>query len=488
MKISLKSIYLLLLLISTASFQSCRDDVVANPADGNEMTNGEDHQFVTLRISPISTGNFVTSNVVEMIRTLRIIMLNEVEDTATGNKDTYIEFNRLIDFQQGEEFSGPGENASSFRYIFSRATVPGIKKFYLIANEASVPEVNFQTENQLPDGLSPSMKLSDFLNHYTMDSIPGLIHPDIPTGTGGPSGQEFEAMFKSLYFTPEYKNESVDGKDAIFLPYTAFYEGFEIKPAYETDGNKTNFIDADMYLVPAATKFRFEFRNFRDYEVTVDQISISGIASDMFLLPHVNTSDSIKNFKDSDNVSREMYWVDWLALVSKISQQYGSPSNNSEFNKLWGWISDYDVPQTAYSDEENSDIIDFADLYIQTISIDPFSDDTGLPGTTQVGVFYLPECRNLVMIEEEGPDGELTGNKIEAQQYELTFHFTSEGDGTEATRSSKIGNLGSLFRNTSVLIVVSMTNWNDDGAYAEIRPWDEHTTNGYLTEEEEFKE
>ena len=211
MKFFLKKTILVNLIAGFLTFTSCRSDEPGN-VEESQVSNVP---RVTMTVNTVSLGS-VNEGVIEKIRTLRIIMVTEVEleDNSTVS---YVELNRLVDFQNSPSFSGPGEYATNFRYVFTRPTVPGIKKFYLIANESSVGNVNFQTEEDLPEGISNGMNLSDFLAYYKPNYIPGYEEiPGLENGEGEPRGVEFESLINCLYYTPEFVTE--DEGASIYLP------------------------------------------------------------------------------------------------------------------------------------------------------------------------------------------------------------------------------------------------------------------------------
>lgn len=86
---------------------------------------------------------------------------------------------------------------------------------------------------------------------------------------------------------------------------------------------------------------------------------------------------------------------------------------------------------------------------------------------------------------EKAEDAQGNPVYIKSQSYGLNFEISGKGtDDTHYTEQKiKIENLSSLFRNTHVIINVSMRHWNDVGAYAEIVDWSVHNMNGYLEEE-----
>lgn len=468
---------------------SCNTDRI----EGVISNRDDDTPKITLRISPVSTGT-VSNEVTEMIKTLRIIMLNEVTDEA-GQTKSYVEFNNFIDFQGDPDnpghFSGPGEIASTFRYIFTRHTVPGTKKFYLIANEGMVPEINFELEDgeTLPNGINAGMSLKTFLDTYTADYIPDLIHPDITPGEGGPSGMEFESLINSIYYTPQFNiEEDSQGDNVIFLPYTAYYS-YDILAPETSEADNPHHLSTSIYLVPAATKFRFQFRNYREAPVIIPSLTISGIASDMYLFAHLTDNNELyKNYGGS-----KVWWTDWLAYLSKDSQALTDATENGVFNTRYGWISNFQIPATAYPEETSGEYDgETRNGVFQIInemnSIEVPGNTTsdpilGPPGVALSDYFYFPESRNMVQQEIFDENGGSLG-PINVQRYWMTITMKGTEIGSpQDIRDAQIGNLGSMFRDTYTLITITMRDAKDVGAYAQIQNWSVTHTYGNVIED-----
>lgn len=493
-----------LLTAGMLTMMSCRHDEISMSDDPIDSYTGP---RVILTISPIDIGAGVDEDIIEKIRTLRIIMISEQPD-ETGTTASYVELNRYIDFENSPEFTGPGEYARYFRYVFTRPTLAGVKKFYLIANEASVTPISFQTEDQLPQGVSDGMNLSDFLNLYTPNEIPGFENiPGMSNGEGEPSGEEFETLLNSIYYAPEFEVTSVTEDDddstagvtpgqQIFLPYSSFYT-FEVSdPAVENpDAPPVNVLNENIYLVPAANKFIFKFRNYRPDELTIESFRLSGMADEMFLFAQVNQGDQVKQL---NKVS--LWWVNWLAAVSQLSYPENSMSHpdgteNEVFNQTYGWISDFNVPTTAFNPdrdatinmEERKGVYEFITEGTWNVDSRDMSQpvNSASPGEAQTGYFYMPESRNLVTTAIYDNEGNDTGETREVERYYLTMtmHDASYGSQT-VTKDTPIGNLGSMFRNNNTLITVTLRDANDVGAYAMPVPWAEKHSYGNVIEEE----
>lgn len=486
-------------------FSSCIRDTLSEceiQADSATDTRAR----MTLNLVPLSLGT-ANADVTEMIKSLRVIIINEttLED---GTTERYVEYNQYFNFsgdpENGDMFSGPGEPAAGFRYIITRNTVPGLKKFYLVANETSVNSVNFQTTTALPEGIEAGMTLHDFLDFYSEDYIADLDYPHGAPQAGAPKGTEFETLVNSLYYTPEFlqqqkqtgvmdeEGETPVYKYEIFLPYTSYYTYSLISKEQLEAGEQgsLNMLDGVMYLIPAATKFRFKFQNYRDQDVEIPSLFISGLASDMYLFAQVDLSkEGEKTFN-----GKKMWWVDWLAAVALESQKpdYDDKTSNDIFNSRVGWINNFTVPASAYPSatmgeyegEERPGMIQLVQNENFTVphrvSGDPV---TGVPGTSWTGYFYFPESRNMVKQNVTDENGNVV-SQIDVQRYNLTITMKETLlDAESAVRDTPIGNLGSMFRDTNTLITIVMRDSKDVGAYAQIEPWSVTHTNGNVIED-----
>lgn len=488
---------------------SCIYDDIEADVDGGDMLSAMPR--IALNISPVSLGP-VNADVTEMIGSLRVIIVSEVTDKVTDEttgevtetKTSYVEYNEYFDFtgkQGGDMFSGPGEAANTFRYIITRNTVPGLKKLYLIANENMVSPINFQDVETFPKGVANNMKLHDFLNLYKADYIPNLAYPDPETvpAEGEPKGAEFEQLVNAIYYTPEFKQTDLElstgSRKVIFLPYTSHYEYALASKADIESGQANgavNILDATAYLVPCATKFRFQFQNYRENSVVINSLELSGMATDMYLFAQVYGDDlNKKKFGAQSN----LWWVDWLAQVSAASQNVWDPEDNMAFNSSYGWINLYNVPTSAI--EYDPDLTD-QDNATENGIVELIPDDTpwnvggrapnsnpvtGTPGTFETGYFYFPESRYMVKFPVYNENGDQVGNQMR-QAYYLTLDMLGgEMGGQPTVKSTQIANLGSMFRNTKAYITIRLRDAGDVGAYAELQPWDESHTNGTVLEE-----
>lgn len=444
---------------------SCINEEIIEEVPGHEIY--KDKPFVSLRISPMSIGSAVNNGVSEKIRTLRIIMLNE------SSNESYVELNKLIDFTSGGTFEGSGENAANFSYLFTRATVPGVKKFYIIANEASINSVSFALAEgeTLPNGLTEGMSLSDLLNNYTADYVPGLAeilednYDGPPSIVFGPRGLEFQKIMNEVYFEANY----VINDGTVFLPYTCFYDNLSVGLDDDSSEN-VSFIDKKMYLVPAATKFDFEFVNYRKANVQIDKFELTNVNNKMFLNAQVGETDQTKNFGGED-----MWWIDWLAMCSSESQL---AEDTGLFNEMWGWISDYSIP------EETPLMKTLSPSNVDNPWIVGALVDKDNPENLHLGPYYYPESINMVTKSVYNPDKNIFEDK-EMQAYYLTFYVHEEEvERVFKTDPMEIDTLNALFRATHVVVTVNMYESQVE-IYVELAPWVPKQFQGYVEPEED---
>lgn len=488
-------------LASALCLVACRNEDM--PEQENEPFTRNESPRISLNIIPLTLGT-ASADVTEMIKSIRVIILNEVA-LPEGGTECYVEYNQYFNFQgdpeKGDMFSGPGEAASHFRWIITRNTVPGLKKFYLIANETMVEGINFQTDSELPEGVSAGMTLHDFLELYGEDYIADLDYPLLAPEKDDPKGAEFEELVNCLYYTPNFQQQEQklsDGtsRNVIFLPYTSHYQVALASRDDIESGNAEgaiNMLNGEMFLVPAATKIRFKFQNYRPDPVTIPSFKLGGMASDMFLFAQVGSVEGKDLYKDF-GAQKNLWWVDWLAKVSEASYSYPEPEDNLAFSTAFGWINDYSVPEDAFDYDPEGDIMDNTQIQgvIELVEDPEEPWEVGArnstnalqdPGEFSTGYFYLPESRFMVTVDVVNDQGEFTGTQ-DIQAYYLKLHMISGSDGTlSAVKDTQIGNLGSMFRNTNTFITIKMRDALDVGAYAQIEDWEESHTNGTVLED-----
>lgn len=419
-------------------FVSCGDG--DNPED-NGVDGIDQRPFVTLHISPVTrSASLSETKVVEKIKTLRIIMLS----------DSYIEVNRLIDFTDYDS-SGEGENVDLFSYMFVHPTVPGKKKFYLIANEGEV------------EGLSET------LNRYEEETV-----PEEGNNSASGNGNTFETVMSTFSFTPEYKiNDGV-----VHLPYTAIYEGSDLVIGEEISAGGINFIDKKMYLVPVANKFTIKFENFRRFDAEISGMSLWKADSDNYLYAILDNREKTKKFNGED-----LYWIDWMAAVAEESN---ITSDNSGFNTAAGYITNFEIPNTStlteisFETKENDKIV-------------PHDPDRFKAGVKVYGPYYVPESINTEEVPTDPEDDSVTNTIPDSShKYYLKLSLRNNDEkldkpGEPYDVSLRLNNVKSLFRGNHVVINVKMTE-DQLEIYAEIAPWVVSSFQGYAQETDDDEE
>lgn len=229
----------------------------------------------------------------------------------------------------------------------------------------------------------------------------GAFFGKYPEGTGG-----FENAVRGLYFNPVYW----DSAEEEFLPIPMSSE-------YELEMGKGS-VERTFYVVRVATKFTINFENWRDEDVIVSGLRIKSHADRNYLMAHVN------DFPDSDSYPG---WIDWLKEVSEKSSE-----NDTE---AASWMTYYDLPGIAKHEVYTHG----GTLTVK--ELDKTDPEDRKPGLTST-FFYLPESKNLK--ESEGTYGE--------QEYMLSFKV----DGREDPFSFALPNLKALFRNTHVVVNITM--------------------------------
>lgn len=431
-----------LAILGVCGFTSCVYDYYDDEEDPDVSLGTEyaDRAFLALHVSPVDTRGATSGNVTERIKTLRVIVLNNKD-----GKDS-VEYNKLI------SLGDLGFTPSYFTYDMMLPTIPGNKRLYFIANEKSVGSFMMDTNS------SSSGELSAWLDSF---------QPKSADETFDQTAKNFENTINSIYFAPQY----IANDGHIFLPYTSYYGNLNV------DKGKVKEVTA--YLVPVATKFTFKFINNRTYGVGVNEISLSKKNRDNFLFAHVGSSDSCKIFVD-DNQS--YYWVDWLAKVAEESHNHQSSVGDNElFNSKYGWIKDYSMPTTDYEDAKFLESLEPTVSGKTVTGVEGSPDYSETPGTLELGPFYVPESRYEIPFTDE------SGQTVTEQSYGLTLGLVDtkpNGKPAPTFENVTIDNLKALFRNTSVVITVVMSEGTID-AYAEINPWTQKTANGWVVEGEE---
>ena len=413
-------------LCMTVMMGSCIYDSPEGIEDGIDAP--IDKNMVVLQLNIKSLAVSATDNPVEKIKSLRVVIVGK----GDGETPESIECNTLINV--------PDMPAKEYSYIFRWNSKPGAKDIFVLANESSV-----------------SGQLTTQLNSYREKS-----------GAGG-----FDDWLENYNFSPNY---DVDTKNNVFLPYSYCYRGLTPKPG------EVNTINA--WLVPVAAKFIFNFINKRTNAVKVKGISMSYANVSNYLLAHLGKDEITKKYN-----GKSLYWVDWLAEISKNSWGSTSSGANDEYNKEVGWISEYYLPYPNDSQEY---------IFVREGSEDVFEVDgatkteeegveTVNPGKHTTPVYYLPESVNYRRPGEEvaGQNDE-TDTDVTDELKEQRFYLTLLMEDAETSTAPDfnnvaIPNLLALFRNTYVIIDFTMTEGEID-VYAEIAQWNYKRANGWLNE------
>lgn len=389
-----------------------------DPSEGQRV-------MLVLSVAPITPTRASADNDRETMHSLRIVLLDE------GGR---VEHNRLVTFS-GSGTTSYGEGSPGFQFI---QTTPGNKKIFLIANEESLRSVQMTNDAYAPFN---RQSLTAVLDSRPADS----------------EATDFETLVNSIYFKPgDYSGMNI--------PLTSSY-AFEINEEdYAPDSRR---IKKEFYLVHAATKFDFRFENYRVAPVTVDELTLSSVADDMYLMAHFTDENgqmvpaeekTVTWIPTDSNLPRTEYWIDWLKLVSEDTNNEPDLPDNKDVNSEYGWILDYSLPTTVH--EEKTMVSNWSP------SIPAVSDGTFniIPGVGEIQPsFYVPESRWM-------PDGV-------SQKYNMKLRLTDTGLGTTYTQTFELDNL-TLFRNTHVKVTVSIGYKGEEidmAVEVGICPWIEET-------------
>lgn len=452
------------------------NDEMEAPVSDDSVSSLLDQPRVLLTITPLVTSG-TGSAYTEKVKSFRVIMLS----------DGLIEANQYFNLSQGD-VTGVNDLAANFIYRFMKITVPGTKKFYLIANEESVKDVSFSGSISLPDGVTSGMSLSDLLSKYRAQD--NLTESTFGHTTG--AGAELETLLNSLSFTPDYE-EMKDGSE-IYLPYSAFYGSYRVVDPNSDSYNKDTDIyelNTDMHLVPDAIKFDLSITNYRKNDVTVESLEIHKINKTNYLFADLQDGEKKKNIP-TDNTTA--WWIDWMAACAEASKEINASGNQSledaqaAFNREWGWISNFEIP--GNEEAATYEIVNPSSKpYITALK------DIKNPTVFNLQTLYLPETKYLY--ELHGKEAEIEQPEIaesqncdfvasDKQNYYLRFKFSGEDD--EDYYESDyliIKSLGSLFRSTHLKIEVEIYESQVE-IYCEIQPWKPVHFQGYAEEDENY--
>lgn len=226
----------------------------------------------------------------------------------------------------------------------------------------------------------------------------------------------FEDAVNGLYFAPDYSA----GKP---IPMSSMYE---------IDFPEKGNFDGTFYVVRVATKFTVNFKNWRGEEVTVENFTIASHADKNFLMAHVNSYPDTQNHETNQKYPT---WIDWLKAVSDASN-VDSDAATEEF----GWLTDYELPE-----QSTATIYTHGKVTVGKPTVDIDNPDNSEPGVANVvPVFYLPESKNLKAGATE-------------QEYILTIKIAGRAEPFVC----KLDKLKALFRNTHLVVNITMYNSNE---------------------------
>lgn len=263
-------------------------------------------------------------------------------------------------------------------------------------------------------------KIYLFANEESVSAVEGVADVNstlsafFHTYVEGMSG--FEDAVNGLYFAPDYSA----GKP---IPMSSMYE---------IDFPEKGNFDGVFYVVRVATKFTVNFKNWRGEEVTVENFSIESHADKNFLMAHVNSYPDTQNPETNQKYPT---WIDWLKAVSDASNVDSDAATNR-----FGWLTDYELPE-----QSTATIYTHGKVTVGKPTVDIDNPDNSKPGVASVvPVFYLPESKNLKAGATE-------------QEYTLSINIVGRAE----TFVCKLDKLKALFRNTHLVVNITMYNSNE---------------------------
>lgn len=263
-------------------------------------------------------------------------------------------------------------------------------------------------------------KIYLFANEESVTAVEGVagvnstLSAFFHTYVEGMSG--FEDAVNGLYFAPDYSA----GKP---IPMSSMYE---------IDIPEKGVVEETFYLVRAATKFTMNFMNWRGEEVTVENFSIESHADRNFLMAHVSSYPDTQNPETNQKYPT---WIDWLKAVSDASNEDSDAATNR-----FGWLTDYELPE-----QSTATIYTHGKVTVGKPTVDIDNPDNSKPGVASVvPVFYLPESKNLKAGATE-------------QEYTLSINIVGRAEPFVC----KLDKLKALFRNTHLVVNITMYNSNE---------------------------
>lgn len=313
------------------------------------------------------------------------------------------------------------------------ATLPDNEKMHsvrviVLHNDGTVEHNKFYALDDAQEQRSILLKVTPnekkkiylFANEESVSTVEGVADVNstlsafFHTYVEGMSG--FEDAVNGLYFAPDYSA----GKP---IPMSSMYE---------IDFPEKGNFDGTFYVVRVATKFTVNFKNWRGEEVTVENFTIASHADKNFLMAHVNSYPDTQNHETNQKYPT---WIDWLKAVSDASN-VDSDAATEEF----GWLTDYELPE-----QSTATIYTHGKVTVGKPTVDIDNPDNSEPGVANVvPVFYLPESKNLKAGATE-------------QEYILTIKIVGRAE----TFVCKLDKLKALFRNTHLVVNITMYNSNE---------------------------
>lgn len=313
------------------------------------------------------------------------------------------------------------------------ATLPDNEKMHsvrviVLHNDGTVEHNKFYALDDAQEQRSILLKVTPnekkkiylFANEESVSTVEGVADVNstlsafFHTYVEGMSG--FEDAVNGLYFAPDYSA----GKP---IPMSSMYE---------IDFPEKGNFDGTFYVVRVATKFTVNFKNWRGEEVTVENFTIASHADRNFLMAHVNSYPDTQNHETNQKYPT---WIDWLKAVSDASN-VDSDAATEEF----GWLTDYELPE-----QSTATIYTHGKVTVGKPTVDIDNPDNSEPGVANVvPVFYLPESKNLKAGATE-------------QEYILTIKIAGRAEPFVC----KLDKLKALFRNTHLVVNITMYNSNE---------------------------
>lgn len=313
------------------------------------------------------------------------------------------------------------------------ATLPDNEKMHsvrviVLHNDGTVEHNKFYALDDAQEQRSILLKVTPnekkkiylFANEESVSTVEGVADVNstlsafFHTYVEGMSG--FEDAVNGLYFAPDYSA----GKP---IPMSSMYE---------IDFPEKGNFDGTFYVVRVATKFTVNFKNWRGEEVTVENFTIASHADKNFLMAHVNSYPDTQNPETNQKYPT---WIDWLKAVSDASN-VDSDAATEEF----GWLTDYELPE-----QSTATIYTHGKVTVGKPTVDIDNPDNSKPGVASVvPVFYLPESKNLKAGATE-------------QKYTLRINIAGRAEPFVC----KLDKLKALFRNTHLVVNITMYNSNE---------------------------